>query len=436
MKNSTRARLAEAFDELTGHPHPSLQSTVMTGLRRRASESEPGLSLVAKSMAVAAAALLLVVLVAGLAMWSKHSLSTSIPGASGQPINTGLPGCVAPSAPKGTVPSSLVEYHVPELSSVGQVTSGPDGNLWFIGGSGGPPNGSTEVVGRITPSGQIKLYNLPGNPGESFDGIAAGPDGNIWFTEAAADKIGRLAPGTGRIDVFSVPLSPLLSAQRNTQTTDIVAGPDGNVWFNVDQIAGESVMPDGYVGRITPTGAIKLFAVPGGGQPEGIQVGADGNLWSRIAVSQDSSSCGAIPGYTPSAEVVRVTPAGGVTLLGEDSTQFAGYSVGPDGNYWWMTATGMMRRTTPSGQVKDFPAFTRLGFWDPAHFVFGPDNNIWYVDGSSIDRMTLAGDVTLYHAPGGNSGATSITAGPDGRLWFAEGDSGAATIGAFPPPTG
>jgi virginiamycin B lyase len=342
----------------------------------------------------------------------------------------------APSAPKGTVPSGLVEYHVPELSSVGQVTSGPDGNLWFIGGSGGPPNGSTEVVGRITPSGQIKLYNLPGNPGESFDGIAAGPDGNVWFTEAAADKIGRLAPGTGRIDVFSVPLSPLLSAQRNTQTADIVAGPDGNVWFNVDQIAGESVMPDGYVGRITPTGAIKLFAVPGGGQPEGIQVGADGNLWSRIAVSQDSTSCGAIPGYTPSAEVVRVTPAGGVTLLSENSTQFAGYSVGPDGNYWWMTSTGMMRRTTPSGQVKDFPAFTRLGFWDPAHFVFGPDNNIWYVDGSSIDRMTLAGDVTLYHAPGGNSGATSITAGPDGRLWFAEGDSGAATIGAFPPPTG
>ena len=435
MKNSTRARLAEAFDELTGHPHPSLQSTVMNGLRRRASESEPGLSPAAKSMAVAAATLLLVVLVGGLAMWSKHSLSTSIPGASDQPINTGLPGCVAPSAPKGTAPSSLVEYQVPGLTSVGQVASGPDGNLWFVGGSGGPPNGSTEVVGRITPSGQIKLYHLPGNPGESFDGIAAGPDGNVWFTEGAADRIGRLAPGTGRIDVFSVPLSPLLSAQRNTQTTDIVAGPDGNLWFDVAQIAGESVMPDGYVGRITPTGAIKLFAVPGGGQPGGIQVGTDGNLWSRIAVGQDSSSCGAIPGYTPSAEVVRVTPAGGVTLLGEDSSQFAGYSVGPDGNYWWMTSTGMMRRTTTSGQVKDFPAFTRMGFWDPAHFVFGPDKNIWYVDGSSIDRMTLAGDVTLYHAPGGNSGATSITAGPDGRLWFAEGASGAATIGAFPPPT-
>lgn len=85
MKNSTRARLSEAFDELTGHPHPSLQSTVITGLRRRASEAKPGLSPAAKSMAVAAATLLLVVLVAGLAVWSKHSLSTPIPGTHNQP---------------------------------------------------------------------------------------------------------------------------------------------------------------------------------------------------------------------------------------------------------------------------------------------------------------------------------------------------------------
>ena len=72
----------------------------------------------------------------------------------------------------------------------------------------------------------------------------------------------------------------------------------------------------------------------------------------------------------------------------------------------------------------------------PAHFVFGADKNIWYVDGDAIDRMTLDGRVTVYHAPGSNSGASSIAAGVDGRLWFVEGASGAATIGAIRPSAG
>jgi streptogramin lyase len=330
---------------------------------------------------------------------------------------------------------SMVEYPVRGLAGIEQVTTGPDGNLWFVGGSGGPPQGLSEVVGRLTPNGQSKIYHLPGNPGEAFDGITAGPDGNIWFTESTADSIGRLVPATGRIDVFPVPLPPPpAGAQpRNTQATDIVAGPDGNLWFDVDQLAGLPPKPDGYVGRITPSGTSSLFTVPGGGQPEDIQVGADGNLWSRFSGLYSNPPRPAGPGKTPSFTVVRITSSGSVTELSEDSAQFAGYSVGPDGNRWWMTSDGMMRRTTPSGQTTEFPALTSLGFWDPAHFVFGHDKNLWYVDGSNIDRMTLAGDVTAYHAPGSNSGATWITTGPDGRLWFVEGASGAATIGAIRP---
>ena len=148
--------------------------------------------------------------------------------------------------------------------------------------------------------------------------------------------------------------------------------------------------------------------------------------------------CGAIPGYSPSAEVVRTTLTGKVTELSEDSPQFAGYTIGPDGNHWWMTSKGTMRRTTPSGQVTNFRAYTTLGFWDPAHFVFGPDKNIWYVDGGVIDRMTLAGDVTLYQPPGtvSDTGVTWITDGPDGRLWFTDGLSMGNIIGAIRPPSG
>jgi virginiamycin B lyase len=383
--------------------------------------------------AVAAAVALIVVLSTVITLGRNQSPrpATAVPPQA----NAGPPVCVVLPA---RASANIAEYKVPSLGGIGQVTAGPDGNLWFVGGGGDSSNGLTEVVGRITPSGKVTLYHPPGNPGWSFDDIAAGADGNVWFTESTVDKIGRLAPATGRIDTFAVPLPPPApSAQPlNTQITSIVAGPDGNLWFDVDQIALARVMPDGYVGRITPAGAATLYEIRGGGQPEGIQVGADGNLWSRIAASDSGpTSCG-IPGYSPSGVVVRVTPAGRVTELGEASPQFAGYTVGPDGNHWWLNSAGTMRRTTPSGQVTDFPALTTLGFWDPAHFVFGSDGNIWYVDGSNIDRMTLAGDVSIYHARGGNSGATSITAGPDGRLWFAEGASGAATIGAIRPPGG
>jgi virginiamycin B lyase len=359
---------------------------------------------------------------------------------SGSPTSqqSGIPFATPPAVCgirlKLTATTGATEFKVSGLSGIGPMVTGPGGDLWFIGGTGGPPNGLTEVVGRITPSGQAKLYQIPDNPGLTFDGIAAGPHGTVWFTEGSANKVGRLTPSTGHIDTFPVPLPPAASLpQRNIQTTDIVAGSDGNLWFDVADISSATPVLDGYVGRVTPTGAITLFAVPGGGQPAGIVVGADGNLWSRIAVGDASTRCGAIPGYTPGPNLVRVTPAGGVTLVGENSPKFAGYSVGPDGNHWWMTSTGMMRRTTPAGQVTDFPAFTSLGFWDPAHFVFGPDKNIWYVDGAHLLRMTLAGDVTAYGSP--DSVATWITSGPDGRLWFVEGESGAG-IGAIRPPAG
>jgi streptogramin lyase len=364
--------------------------------------------------------------------------ATVITACSGLPTG-GTPATSPGSQTCPTVPppfqtparsTGIVEYNVPGLIGVMKVIPGPDGNLWFTGGTF-----DLAVIGRITPTGKITLYALPSQFG-GFDGITVGPDGNIWFTEDTALRIGRLIPATGHLDEFPLrlPPTPPGAQPRNTQARDLVTGPDGNLWFDVQQVAGEAVMPTGYVGRITPAGASTLFAMPGGDQPIGIQVGADGNLWSRITVDSSASTCsGAIPGYSPTATVVRVTLSGAVTELDENSPQFAGYVVGPDGNHWWMTSSAMMRRTTPSGQVTNFPAKTNMGFWDGFHFVFGPDQAIWYVDGSNIVRMSLDGLVTKYHAPGGNSGSSWITSGPDGRLWFTEGASGASTIGALRP---
>jgi streptogramin lyase len=74
-----------------------------------------------------------------------------------------------------------------------------------------------------------------------------------------------------------------------------------------------------------------------------------------------------------------------------------------------------------------------LGFWDAFRFVFGPDGSAWYVDGSSVLRMRTTGQITSYHAIGANSGATWVARGPDSRMWFVEGASGAAAVGAIRP---
>jgi len=351
-------------------------------------------------------------------------------GASPGLTGAALPSCSAFPAPTPVTSapaSDVIEYPVPGLIGVDQLVGGPDGNLWFTGTASGS---QLAAVGQITPGGQATLHPLPTPSG--FDGITAGPDGDIWFAESTALKVGRLVPATGRIDEFVVqqPSRP----PRNTQVRDIVAGPDGNLWFDVQQVAQEAVMPAGYVGRVTPAGAVTLYPVPGGDQPVGIQVGADGALWSRVAVADASKApCGTLPGYTPTDRVVRVTTAGAVSEMSESNPQFAGDVIGPDGDRWWMTSSGAMRRTAPSGRVTVIPAQRSLGLWDAFRFVFGPDGSAWYVDGSSILRMTTTGQITSYHGRGTNSGATWVTRGPDNRMWFVEGASGASAVGAIRP---
>ena len=376
----------------------------------------------------------------GWAVWGRHAAGIGLtvlgltgcdgggqsPAANQTGQMCGLPPWLISPSP-AVITTGIAEYKAPGLIGIEQLGAGPDGNLWFVGISAI----SKEVVGRMTPGGNFTLY--PMNTGASFDGIASGPDGSIWFTESTALRIGRLVPSTGQIFEFAVPVppSPPSASPPNTQATDIVVGPDGALWFDVQQIAMDAVRT-GYVGRITTAGVVSLFAVPGGDQPIGIQAGADGNMWARIAVSGASQASCVAPGYTPTSTVARVT-AGRVTEVSEDSPAFAGYVVGPDRNHWWMTSSGRLRRTTPDGHVKDFPARTNLGFWDAFRFVFGPDGNIWYADGGNVLSMTLSGLVTTYHAPGPNSGATWITLGPNGKVWFVEGASGAATIGAISP---
>jgi streptogramin lyase len=70
--------------------------------------------------------------------------------------------------------------------------------------------------------------------------------------------------------------------------------------------------------------------------------------------------------------------------------------------------------------VTEFPIPTPASGADA--LLAGPDGNLWFLEGNrnQVGRITLAGDVTEYAVPTPNSGLNALTVGPDGNLWFTE----------------
>jgi streptogramin lyase len=153
--------------------------------------------------------------------------------------------------------------------------------------------------------------------------------------------------------------------------------------------------------------------------------------------------------WTGASELLRLEPR---TMLSLSVTTFPiplvgiiepqGITTGPDGNLWFAeTAANKIGRMTPSGALTQFslPAIpagsqpdTGSGPPGPVAITVGPDGALWFVGvPGEIGRITTAGLVTEFPVPdvppppGSPPGTpatpatfTSITAGPDGALWF------------------
>jgi streptogramin lyase len=92
--------------------------------------------------------------------------------------------------------------------------------------------------------------------------------------------------------------------------------------------------------------------------------------------------------------------------------------------------------------VTEFPIPTPASGADA--LVAGPDGNLWFLEGNrnQIGRITLAGDVTEFAVPTPSSGLHTLTVGPDGNLWFTEQQANrigritpAGDVTQFPIPT-
>ena len=175
-------------------------------------------------------------------------------------------------------------------------------------------------------------FSLEGYPSS----ITVGPDGRLWFADADVEG-GRI----GQVTVSGQVTSNYIQAPDISDPTTITPGPDGNMWFTVFGLNG-----DGKIGRVTPSGAVTLFPVPGAKWYLGYHVGLRRQpLVHRDEAKQDRP-------YHPFRRHHRI----------QRLRESARNRSGNDGNLWFTESGGnKIGRITTRGEYSNSP------FQHPTH---------------------------------------------------------------------
>jgi streptogramin lyase len=202
-------------------------------------------------------------------------------------------------------------------------------------------------------------------------------------------------------------------------------------------------------------------------QPQGITTGPDGNLWFAETAANKIGRM--IPAGALTQFPLPAIPKASQPLPGSPPSGPVAITVGPDGALWFVGVPGKVGRITTAGVVTEYPvpeippppgspAGTPATAATLTSVTAGPDGALWFMGvPGEIGRITTSGVVTEFPvpalAPPGPDASVppatvnGIVAGPDGALWFAgvSGEigrittSGAVTEFAVPdapPPDG
>jgi len=293
----------------------------------------------------------------------------------------------------------ITEFRVPP--SGGQpleIASGP-GGMWFT-------EFGANRIGLVTLDGNFSDFAVP----RRARGIVAGPDGNLWFTSDGF--VSRMTTNGVVTDFVSDHFS------LDGYPASITVGPDQLLWFTDADIEGGRIGHSTVAGQVGEQYVWSIHAP----DPAGITWGPDGNLWFTVF------------GQYGDAGVDRLTPSG---VLSEfplpGMSGVLGIVAGPDGNLWFTeTNANKVGRITPSGDVTEF---TVSG--SPRGIAAGSDGNLWFTEntGNKIGRISTRGDLAEFEIPTPDARPWGISAGPDGKIWFTELNAnriGRITVGRTP----
>ncbi len=176
-----------------------------------------------------------------------------------------------------TTTGTITMFPLSPNSTSAYVTEGRDGNLWFTENLTDPETGNTTVaIGQITPAGQIQTIALPNKVEDdaSVGNITVGSDGNLWFpirygSPTTRDAIGRItAKGNVKIYDYNV-VATRKYVYPPAPPSDIISGPDGKLWFQ-GTVHGTTgivrISTSGKLGPVIPVGNIEsnMVRLPNG----------------------------------------------------------------------------------------------------------------------------------------------------------------------------
>src|SRR5262245_16585588 len=259
----------------------------------------------------------------------------------------------------------------------GQLTLGPDGNVWVLIGSD---------IAKVQPNGTVTEYNPDKLDGAT--GITAGPDGNLWATDTK--KVVKIPPADP-LTATDFAIDDLTSPQ------GITTGPDGNLWAGTTDNVLRIPPGDPTTYKTFPVAGLSARGITAGG----------GLIWVA-----DFFNAGAGTG-----QVHSVTVDGTETpYTVEGSPQGIAAGAGGQIAYANQGAPQHVGRISPGGQpLKSFyPNGT-----DPFGMTFGPDGNYWYAEFgvNKVGRLTPDGKVTDFGGLSPDSGPRYITAGAGNTVW-------------------
>jgi virginiamycin B lyase len=307
------------------------------------------------------------------------------------------------AAPAG---AEATEFTLGQGTQASALTTGREGNLWFAGTHHGS-SGSNDVVGRVSPSGEVTEYPLPERP-ESELGIAsiiAARDGFLYVTETGAGRIGRMST-SGQFEDFPLPTAGSLPRS-------IVEAPDGKLW-----VAEQGL--DAVVSLDNGTNILSEYRLNPGSRPSAVAVRADGTVWVTKS------------GF---AELGSISPDGTTRSfeLRDPRSRPNQIVTGPEGNLWFtdQAKSRLGRITSVVGTTGEYEWIDLPWGSSTGLITFGPHGDFWYTVGNKIGSVSATWGLAEPSCVSGgcNLSVTALTAGPDGELWYATG----ATIGRFEP---
>jgi streptogramin lyase len=264
-------------------------------------------------------------------------------------------GAITTAGGIASVPSgnALTQVNSPELPTGGDITPGPDGNMWIAQRDG-------QVVGQITIDGASQFTYVPPTPNSSPAQITAGSDGTLWFTEAAASNIGHIRPD-GSIVEFPTPTP-------GAYPLGIASGPRGLIVFTEPLV--------NKIGFISTDGKTTGdFTIPtANALPTSIVLGLDNGIWFTEFGAN---------------KIGRIDFSGSFKEFPVSSAPTA-ITVGPDGAlYFTETAGNRIGRITIAGAVTEFEVPDMNS--GPTGIVAGPDGALWFTENtaSRIGRLSF-----------------------------------------------